>query len=317
MLAPPHAVLKTSSGKIRRAATAEQYLRGGLGEARPRVWWQIVRLALAGAGPAVGAARRTVPQFAFAGWWWVALVLLAAPVWLLVLVLPRQSWRWSLLRLACRAMLALTGTRLVVEGGLPRRRGVVLVANHCSYFDSVVLVAALPGKIDFVAKGELKPQFFAGTFLRRIGTLFVERFEVGHGVEDARIATEAARRGRRLLVYPEGTLTRRPGLLAFKLGAFAVAAEAGAAVVPVTVKGTRSILRGGQWFPRRGDVRVFVGKETVPDGRGFDAAIRLRDSVRTLILTRCGEPDLVGEDSLLRDRRRKTRSRSTRQPAAS
>ena len=68
---------------------------------------------------------------------------------------------------------------------------------------------------------------------------------------------EAARAGRRLLVYPEGTLTRRPGLLDFKLGAFAAAA--GVPVVPVTLRGTRSVLRGGQWFPRPGAVQVTVG----------------------------------------------------------
>ncbi|MCE2481916.1 MAG: AMP-binding protein [Alphaproteobacteria bacterium] len=316
VLAPPRAVLKTSSGKIRRAATAERYLRGGLDEAGRHLWWQIARLGLAGAGAGVRGAGRTLSDFAFAGWWWGTLVLLAGPVWGLAMVLPRQRWRWSLLRLACRAMLALTGARLVVEGGPARRRGVLLVANHCSYLDSLVLVAALPGKIDFVAKAELDSQFFAGTFLRRIGTLFVERFETAHGVEDVATAAEAARRGRRLLVYPEGTLTRRPGLLAFKLGAFAAAAAAGATVVPVTVRGTRSILRGGQWFPRRGEVGVAVGEEIVPEGRGFDAAVALRDRARAAILARCGEPDLVGEDSLLRDRRRKAPGRSTRRPAA-
>ena len=51
----------------------------------------------------------------------------------------------------------------------------------------------------------------------------------------------AARAGRRLAVYPEGTLTRRPGLLAFKLGAFAAAAAAGVPVVPVTLHGTRTV----------------------------------------------------------------------------
>lgn len=317
VLAPPRAVLKTSSGKIRRAATAERYRNGRLDEPGYRLWWQIVRLAFAGAGPGIRAVRRTVSEFAFAGYWWGVFALLAALVLPLVLVLPRPNWRWSMLRLACRAMLALTGTRLTVEGATARRDGVLVVANHCSYFDHLVLIASLPGKIDIVAKAELKPQLFAGTFLRRIGALFVERFEVERGVEDMKIAVDAARRGRRLLIYPEGTLTRRPGLLAFKLGAFAVAAEAGAAVVPIAITGTRSILRGGQWFPRRGNAQIFIGEEIVPDGRGFNAAIRLRDQARAAILARCGEPDLIGEDTLLKDRRKKTRPLPKRHPEAS
>jgi len=205
-------------------------------------------------------------------------------------------------------MLRLTGIKLTVDGELPPDRGVILVANHCSYLDSLVLIAALDAEIDFVAKAELAPQLFAGTLLRRIGTLFVERFEVDRGVEDMQVAIDAARDGRRLLIYPEGTLTRRPGLLAFKLGAFAVAAAANVPVVPITLLGTRSILRGGQWFPRSGDVHVTIGSEISPDGDGFEAAIKLRDLARSEILSRCGEPDLVGESTLLIDGRKTART---------
>lgn len=57
---------------------------------------------------------------------------------------------------------------------------------------------------------------------------------------------EAAQAGRRVAVYPEGTLTRRPGLPDFKLGAFAAAVAAGVPVVPITLRGTRSMLHGGR-----------------------------------------------------------------------
>ena len=113
--------------------------------------------------------------------------------------------------------------------------------------------------------------------------------------------------------YPEGTLTRRPGLLAFKLGAFAAAA--GMPVVPVTLRGTRSLLRGGQWFPRPGDVQVIVGSRFFAEQDGFDAAITLRDAARAVVLAGCGEPDLSGEETLLDDRRTTPRSPSTRSGA--
>ena len=202
-------------------------------------------------------------------------------------------------------MLTLTGTRLTVDGAIVAERGVIVVANHSSYFDSLALVAALPGEIAFVAKAELAPQLFAGTLLRRIGTLFVERFDEARGVSDLDVVIEAARAGRRVAVYPEGTLTRRPGLLAFKLGAFAAAAAADVPVVPVTLRGTRSILRGRQWFPRPGNVHVTIGPPLDAKGPGFDAAIRLRDEARAAILATCGEPDLAEEATLLADRRKR------------
>ena len=168
-----------------------------------------------------------------------------------------------------------------------------MVANHASYFDAVVLAAALPGALSFVAKAELAPQVVAGLFLRRIGTLFVERWTPERGVQDTREAVNRASQGARLVFFPEGTLTRRPGLGEFRLGAFVTAAEAGVPVVPVTIRGTRSILRGGQWFPRHGSASLEISAPIRPEDRGFEAALRLRDVARAEILARCGEPDLA------------------------
>jgi 1-acyl-sn-glycerol-3-phosphate acyltransferase len=169
----------------------------------------------------------------------------------------------------------------------------VLVANHSSYLDGPVLVAALPGELTFVAKRELAEQFFAGFLLRRLGTLFVERFEHQRSVDDTRALLEAARAGRRLVFFPEGTLSRRPGLVSFHLGAFAIAAQAELPVFPVAIRGTRSILRGEQWFPRRGSVVVAVAPAVAPESASWNETVRLRDAARAEILSRCGEPDLV------------------------
>jgi 1-acyl-sn-glycerol-3-phosphate acyltransferase len=79
----------------------------------------------------------------------------------------------------------------------------------------------------------------------------------------------------------------------FRMGAFVVAAEAGAPVVPVSIRGTRSILRDGHWFPRRGIITVTIGRPIAPEGKGWAAAIRLRNTARAEISRRCGEPDLA------------------------
>ena len=311
VLAPPRAVLKTSSGKIRRAATRARYLEGRLDEPGAAPWRQLLGLWLSAAAARLRAGFRLTLGRAYAGYWWAVLVALALAVWPLSIALPRRAWRWRVLHAAARAMLKLTGTRLTVSGETVPDRGAILVANHCSYLDSLVLAAALPGETAFVAKAELAPQLFAGTFLRRIGALFVERFDDASGRGDLDDVIAAARAGRRLAVYPEGTLTRRPGLLDFKLGAFAAAAAARVPVVPVALRGTRSVLRGGQWFPRPGAVQVTVGARLLAERDGFDAAIALRDAARAAILAGCGEPDLAGEATLLEDRRTAPRPPST------
>jgi len=103
-----------------------------------------------------------------------------------------------------------------------RQRGIVVV-NHSSYLDGLVVSAALSGQHAFVAKNEFESQFVAGRFLRALGALFVERTDPEGGVEDTRKATLAAQAGRDLVFFPEGGFTRAPGLRPFRLGAFVIA----------------------------------------------------------------------------------------------
>jgi 1-acyl-sn-glycerol-3-phosphate acyltransferase len=85
-----------------------------------------------------------------------------------------------------------------------------------------------------------------------------------------------------------------PGLQAFRMGAFLTAVRAGIPVVPVAIRGSRSLLREDTWFPRRTAVSVRVCPSIPPQGDDWDAAVRLRDAARAEILKYCGEPDLAG-----------------------
>jgi hypothetical protein len=64
-------------------------------------------------------------------------------------------------------------------------------------------------------------------------------------------------------------------------------------VVPIGLRGTRSLLRSGSWFPRRGAVTVVVAAPLLPAGPGWSAAVDLRDRGRAALLRASGEPDLA------------------------
>ncbi|WP_316976395.1 AMP-binding protein [Shumkonia mesophila] len=309
VLAPPNTVPKTSSGKIRRAASRELYEKGLIGRSRPAVWRQTARIALSGVGPTLRRARRRLGEWGYAAWFWLVLAVVVGPaVWLLVAGLPSARLRWRAARAGARLLFGLTGLRPRLIGAEtlpPAEVPFVLVSNHMSYLDGCVLTAALPRPVAFVAKAELAPQFVAGTFLKRLGAVFVERFDARQSAADAaRIAAGAD--GRPPLYFPEGTLTRGPGLLPFHLGAFVAAAGASLPVVPLALRGTRSVLRDGSWFPRRGRISITIGQsvspaETAVGGDAWKTALALRDEVRRRVLELSGEPDLIGERSPLRD----------------
>jgi 1-acyl-sn-glycerol-3-phosphate acyltransferase len=309
VLAPPNTVPKTSSGKIRRSASREVYEHDLIGKPQPTVRLQIARLAVAGLVPRLGRARRRLAAWLYAAYAHGLFFLLAPFVWGLVAILPRSSWCWAMARAGARCLFAAAGVSPTVRGleNLPTvDQPCVLAANHSSYIDGPVLLAALPRPFGFVAKAELRGNVVSGVFLSRIGARFVERFDPGKGAADARQVADDARAGQSLMFFPEGTLTRMPGLLPFQMGAFITAAEARVPLVPVVIRGTRFILRDGSWFPRRGPITVIVD-EPIPPPAGADSwsvAVALRDAARERILRLCGEPDLGQEKPEIFDQQR-------------
>ena len=292
VLAPPQTVLKTSSGKIRRAATRDLYLSGAIGAPGRWAWLQVARVTWMGLTPGLRRLARRARTVGFAARAYVAFFALAPLAWISPLMIPRRAWAYT--RILARALLRASGVAFSVQGleNLPRGTPCVAVSNHASYLDGLLILAALPEAFGFVAKSELQSNWLARVLLRALGAQFVERFEVEKSVEDTARLVQHAKKGHSLFVFPEGTLTRASGLKAFRMGAFQVAGEAGIPVVPVTITGTRSVLRDGSWFPHRGPVSVIVSQPIVPQGSDWSAALRLRDAARAEILRHCGEPDL-------------------------
>jgi 1-acyl-sn-glycerol-3-phosphate acyltransferase len=295
VLVPPRRVPKTSSGKIRRSAAKELYGSGQVGAPPRALWLQILRLWLMGVGARLARLVARTREALYAGWWWLVVALCFALAWLAVIVLPRQQWRWKVVRGIARTGLAAIGVPLSVAGidRIPPGHA-MLVFNHSSYMDALVLSAVLPGEPMYVVKRELARQFFAGPFLRRLGVLFVDRYEISTSLADTEAVAAAAPQGRNIVFFPEGTFTRRPGLSAFYLGAFKVAADAGLPVLPGIVRGTRTMLRGDQWFPRWTPLSVRIEQPIEPSGTDFASLVRLRNAARNVVLAACGEPD-IGE----------------------
>jgi hypothetical protein len=157
VLAPPHAVLKTSSGKVRRSACRALYEAGGVAVAPAGARRQVLRLALGAVLPrmrhSVAAAGRALYALHAAIVFW----LLAPLTWALTLGMPSPRAAWALGRVAARTLFTLTATRFVVRGLEQLPAGpCVVVSNHGSYLDGVILVAALPRPFVFVAKRELR-----------------------------------------------------------------------------------------------------------------------------------------------------------------
>src|SRR5438552_5100110 len=114
----------------------------------------------------------------------------------------------------------------------------VLVSNHRSYIDAIVLMAAIPADFHFVAYDGVRTWPVVGTAIRKAGHLTVDRSNRAARLACARAMTETLRLGGSLFVFPEGMAGPSDELLPFRLGAFRAAVEAGRPIVPVTLEGT-------------------------------------------------------------------------------
>ncbi|SDS28971.1 1-acyl-sn-glycerol-3-phosphate acyltransferases [Pseudomonas oryzae] len=296
VLAPPHSVLKTSSGKIRRAAIREVFERGELGASAQAPWLQLLHLAGASLRGRLGNAGAALRAWLYGAWAWSCFAALAPLAVLAVLLLPNLRQRWAANRLLLRLLATLCACPLRVAGleHLPRQP-CVLVANHASYVDALLLTAALPQPVGFVAKAELAQRPLLRRLLLRMGAHFVERNDARQGVEDVQTLATRASDESALLFFAEGTFGAQPGLRPFRLGAFLIAVQQGLPLVPVALAGSRRVLPDGSWRPRRGPLAVTVCPPLAPEGADWHAALALRERARRAILAHCGEADLAGD----------------------
>jgi acyl carrier protein len=297
VLAPPGTVPKTSSGKIRRVAAREYYERGPTAVTGGAVWLQFARLVLSGAAPQLRRGLRTLVGALFALRAYVVFAVLIPFAFFAALLLPVRTC-WGVGKTVSRWFLLLSGIPVAISGKehLEIKTPVVLAVNHTSYLDALVLLSILEYRgYAFVAKREFQDNFLMRALLSGFGTQFIERFDVAKSTEHAGELAGAARRGISLIVFPEGTLRRNTGLMDFRTGAFQAAAQAGIPVVPVALRGIRSVLRDGTWYLRRAPVSVTIGAPATAAGADWAAAVKLRDAVRAEILKSCGEPDIATE----------------------
>lgn len=294
-LLPPGSVLKTSSGKLRRGATRELYLAGRLGAPSQAPAWQIARLGATALGQRARRAWRAAAGFAWGARAWLALGLLAPLLCASALLWRDPARAWRVAHRVARAMLRAAGIPLLLRGAAQRLpQGAIVVVNHASYADGLVLLAAFEQPLRFVAKSELQRKPWFARCLQGLGVVFVDRIDAPRSVDDARRLAEIARAGGNLCMFAEGTFRRAPGLLAFHLGAFSVAVQAGVAVVPTAVRGTRELLPDGVWWPRRSALELVAGEllQAPADASDeFAAAARLMRSTREFVLRSLGEPD--------------------------
>jgi 1-acyl-sn-glycerol-3-phosphate acyltransferase len=173
---------------------------------------------------------------------------------------------------------------------VPRGEACVVMANHQSFYDIPVLLAAVSGRMTFVAKKELFRVPVFGRAMTTAGIVRVDRGDHAQAIASLSEATRQLREGRHIYIAPEGTRSATGALGPFKSGGFRMALEAGARILPVAIDGTRHVLPARKLVVVTGR-RVVVTIQPPIDTReyGLERRKELTEAVRRAIAEPLGQ----------------------------
>ena len=154
-----------------------------------------------------------------------------------------------------RDMLRIMGVQLEVRGQAPAAGPCLVVANHISWLDILVINAAQP--VRFVSKADVLRWPLLGSLVAGAGTLFIERESRRDALRMVQLMAERLQAGDRVAVFPEGTTGDGRGLLPFHPNLLQSAIAADAPIVPVALRYVKAHSQ------ERHDAPVFVGTTTL------------------------------------------------------
>jgi len=307
-LIAPGSIPKTSSGKLRREETKRLFVSGKLSAGRAPAWVQIARLAVASTARTLGrdvwSVMRRVGEILYGLYFCVVFALWIVPTWTIVMSIRDHRRAGKVTSKALRILFALIGIRVTVVGkenmNFPGAK--VFASNHASYFDVLPLMLGLGVNYRFVAKREVTQMPLIGSFLLQMGHVSFDRSDAQARLQQSEQLEELLRNGESVFVFPEGTFFPEDGVRPFQLGAFRAAVDAHVPIVPVSLDGTRKVLRDETYLPRHANITITISPAIYPrngaseKGEARDASwhelIRLRDEAREVIAKYSGEPTL-------------------------
>jgi len=199
----------------------------------------------------------------------VLTVLFGLPGIFAALIPPRGDWFLRFARGWARSVLAVAGISVRVLHGdrIERGKSFVVVANHESFCDILVLLATLPMQVRFLAKRSVFRVPVLGWSIAAAGFVPVDREDRSRSAATVEAALHRLQGGRSLVIFPEETRTPTGDLLPFKRGAAHLALRSGLPILPVALAGTYRVLPRGTLAITPGPVIMAVGNPIEVSGR--------------------------------------------------
>jgi 1-acyl-sn-glycerol-3-phosphate acyltransferase len=189
------------------------------------------------------------------------------------------AWFWG------KSILVASRIKVTAKGlsNIDHSKSYIYMPNHQSNFDIPVLMAHLRVQFRWLAKAELFKIPIFGHAMRKAGYISIDRYDRESALESLKIAANKIKNGVSVLIFPEGTRSRDGKIRPLKKGGFVLAIDSGVPIVPVVIKGTRSIMTKGKFRVNPGHVSLVIHKPIDTSAYNRRTKEALMESVRRVI----------------------------------
>ena len=188
-------------------------------------------------------------------------------------------------RMWSKSILFVSGIKVDVKGlaNIDLGKSYIYMANHRSNFDIPVLLGCLPIQFRWLAKAELFKIPIFGRAMSGAGYVKIDRSNRVSAIRSIDEVAAKMKNGVSVMIFPEGTRSQDGHLKSFKKGGFVMAVDTGVPIVPIILRGTRSIMAKGSWRIKPDKVALFIEKPIDTSGFTRDNKEDLIKKVRGVI----------------------------------
>jgi fatty-acyl-CoA synthase len=291
IIVAPKSVPKTSSGKLQRAKCKLLYQNNKLGKKRLPLVFQLSKIWLRTFGVRLNTLSKKLLSFIYTVYANINILLLILILFLSCLILPKKlNIRFA--KKIVKAGFKLIFCNIKVDSNNIHHDGII-IANHQSYIDAVVLFTILPSDTRFIGKNALSKIPLLSYIFNKLGVIFVERDNAQQSLDDLDSIKEVLKNNnQRVMIFPEGTFTEKKGLIPFKLGAFNLAANTNTKITPIAIKNTRDILASHKWLMWPGIITINYLDSLSPIDDSWDSIVAIEKQARQALSNELNEPML-------------------------
>ena len=196
----------------------------------------------------------------------------------------REKLAWAFAHWWGRALIWATGSRVQVSGTENIPPGpVVVMGNHQSLFDIMLVLGYIDKPLAFIAKKELAKYPVFSSWMNYLGCLFLDREDIRQAVMVFQQAVEQVKSGWSMVIFPEGTRSCSVALAPLKNGSMKLPLRGQVPIVPISINGTYKAYEGNGYRIGSADISLAIAKPIFPEEFAGLGTKEIADLVRKKI----------------------------------